>query len=66
MSNEIFNVQNVKCGGCASAIQEGLGALDGVGSVEVVVESGQVSVAGEGLDRAVLAAKLSELGYPPK
>jgi copper chaperone CopZ len=66
MSNEIFNVQNVKCGGCVSAIQEGLGALEGVDSVEVVIESGQVSIAGEALDRTVLANKLSELGYPPK
>ena len=64
MSNESFTVSNVKCGGCASAIQDGLGALPGVDKVEVIIDSGEVSVSGEDLNRATLAAKLAELGYP--
>ena len=61
---EIFKVQNVKCGGCAKAIQDGLGGMAGVDSVEVDIESGTVTVNGDALDRAALSAKLGELGYP--
>ncbi|HSJ48493.1 MAG TPA: heavy-metal-associated domain-containing protein [Gammaproteobacteria bacterium] len=61
---ERFKVKNVKCGGCVAAIETGLEGLPGVQSVKVVIEGGQVTVAGENLDRTLLSAKLSELGYP--
>lgn len=61
---ERFTVKNVKCGGCVKAIQDGLRALPGVAAVEVVIDGGKVTVEGDRLDRAQLAAKLSELGYP--
>lgn len=61
---ENFTVKNVKCGGCVKAIQQGLQALAGVESVDVTIDGGKVSVAGPALDRAQLAAKLAELGYP--
>ena len=64
MSEEIFNVQNVKCGGCTSAIENGLGELDDVSSVSAEVDGGKVTVTGNNLDRAGIAAKLEELGYP--
>lgn len=64
MPTESFKVMNVKCGGCASNIQTGLSQLDGVSSIEVDIESGQVEVQGDGLDRPALMAKLAELGYP--
>ncbi|MBE0509404.1 MAG: heavy-metal-associated domain-containing protein [Chromatiales bacterium] len=64
MSEEIFIVKNVKCGGCASAIQDGIKDQSGVTTVEVEVASGQVTVSGEGLDRAALSGKLAALGYP--
>ncbi len=55
---------NIKCGGCASAIEEGLSALPGVAQVEVAVETGTVRVTGEALDQDAITAKLAELGYP--
>ncbi len=64
MATETIQVQNVKCGGCASTIQDGLSPLAGVDSVEVDIESGTVTVTGEGLSREQLSAKLAELGYP--
>lgn len=64
MQTEKFTVQNVKCGGCVSAIQEALKAQPGVSEVEVVIDSGEVSVTGDNLDRAALSAKLAETGYP--
>lgn len=64
MQTEKFQVKNVKCGGCVSTIRQGLQAMAGVQAVEVVIEGGAVTVDGEGLDRAALAHKLQELGYP--
>lgn len=64
MANETFTVQNVKCGGCASAIKDGIGAMPGIDSVEVEVDGGMVTVTGTNLDRSTLSAKLAELGYP--
>lgn len=64
MSSEQFTVQNVKCGGCVSAIENGLKELSGVENVEVSIESGQVTVTGDNLSRAELSDKLQQLGYP--
>ncbi len=64
MQTEQFHVQNVKCGGCTSTIEQGLLALDGVTEVQARIDGGQVSVSGERLDRTAIEAKLVELGYP--
>ncbi|MDH5446914.1 MAG: heavy-metal-associated domain-containing protein [Gammaproteobacteria bacterium] len=64
MQIEHFKVQNVKCGGCASNIQNGLAELNGVDKVEVNIESGEVDISGEKLDRQQLTEMLSRLGYP--
>lgn len=64
MSSESFQVLNVKCGGCASNIQNNLSQLEGVSSVEVNIESGTVDVQGESLNRMEISTKLTELGYP--
>lgn len=62
----IIDADNIKCGGCASTIQDALGSLDGVQAVDVDIESGRVTVtADEGL-RDVLAAALKASGYPEK
>jgi copper chaperone len=63
---EQFQVQNVKCGGCVSAIQTGLQTLDGVSDVAVDIPSGQVTVTGTALSRAQLSVKLTALGYPER
>ncbi len=59
-------VQNVKCGGCASAIQTGLSKDTRVKEVAVDVPTGRVSVETEGDIGAELRAALRELGYPEK
>lgn len=64
MQSETFIVRNVKCGGCVSTIESGLKTLPGVDSVEVTIDGGKVTVAGNSLSREQLAAKLEELGYP--
>ncbi|MFP4181426.1 MAG: heavy-metal-associated domain-containing protein [Thiohalospira sp.] len=64
--SETFDVDNVKCGGCAAAIRDGLSEVAGVESVEVDVATGRVEVAGSGLDRGELATRLAGLGYPER
>jgi len=64
MQTEDFQVQNVKCGGCAANIQNGLAELNGIDKIDVDIESGHVTVSGEGLDRQQLVEKLTGLGYP--
>ena len=63
---ERFQVQNVKCAGCVSAIQTGLQPLDGVTEVSVDIPTGQVIVTGTALSRPPLSAKLAALGYPDR
>ncbi len=60
-----FTVQNVKCGGCASAIQTGLRQDAKVREVTVDVPTGRVTVETEG-NRAELSAALQALGYPER
>ncbi|RRQ21225.1 heavy-metal-associated domain-containing protein [Thiohalobacter thiocyanaticus] len=58
-----FSVTNVKCNGCVKTIEDGLHTEPGVESVKAGLD-GSVKVSGNDLDRAALAARLSELGYP--
>jgi copper chaperone len=64
MQTEKFRVKNVKCGGCVNTIRQGLMALAGVAAVDVAIQSGEVTVEGEAIDRSVVAQRLGELGYP--
>lgn len=59
-----LEVQNVKCGGCVSAIQEGLSVMSGIDTIATDIESGMVRISGEGFNESEVITKLSELGYP--
>ena len=61
-----FTVQNVKCSGCASAIQTGLRQEARVRDVTVDVPTGRVTVEADGDRRAELSAALNALGYTEK
>ena len=63
----IFYVQNVKCQGCASAIQNGLNQDPRVGQVIVDVPQGMVAIeTADDLPRQEVANTLDKLGYPEK
>ncbi len=64
MTQMTIKVQNVKCGGCASAIETGLSAVDGVQHVSVDIAQGVVTVDGS-VTTETLAQTLTSLGYPP-
>ena len=61
---EKFTVKNVKCGGCAANIVNGLKEMPGIDDVRVDIDSGAVTVTGDDLSRDRIAAKLGDLGYP--
>jgi copper chaperone len=61
-----IEVDNVKCGGCVTAIRQGLGELPGVDAVEVDIATGRVSIEAERDLGAELAQALRQLGYPPR
>ena len=65
----LISVENIKCGGCANNIKQKLTAIQGVQSVDVDVEVGQVAVVlDESIDPEVVTkeikAKLLSMGYP--
>jgi copper chaperone len=59
-------VENIKCGGCANSIRKALAEVEGVASVAVDVERGEVRVEGDGAARPGVAKRLLELGYPER
>ncbi|WP_018948095.1 heavy-metal-associated domain-containing protein [Thioalkalivibrio sp. ALMg11] len=59
-----IEVENIKCGGCASSIRKGLLQVEGVTGAEVDVEGGAVDVEAPDSAREAVAAKLANMGYP--
>ncbi len=64
MSEFSFKAANIKCGGCASTIENGLKELDGVTAVSVNIETGEVTVNADGIAESEIQNKVTELGYP--
>ncbi len=61
-----INASNIKCGGCAENIKNGLSEIAGVESVEVNIESGEVTVTANDVEKSTIENKLSDLGFPAK
>lgn len=61
----IIEVENIKCAGCMNSITKALMSLLGVSNVSITKETETVFVEGN-VQRNLLTAKLSELGYPEK
>jgi copper chaperone len=62
----IIDAENIKCSGCASAIEDALGRLDDVEQVSVDIASGRVTVTATDGMRELIAATLKDCGYPGK
>ncbi|MEA3498477.1 MAG: heavy-metal-associated domain-containing protein [Campylobacterota bacterium] len=61
---QIFEVQNVKCGGCANTLKKAL--KEEYGDVEVDLEKTprEITIYSNNIDLEVLKLKLRTLGYP--
>ena len=62
MSETVYTVPGITCGHCRSAIEQEVGALDGITSVAVDIDTKLVTVVGSAADDAVRAA-IVEAGY---
>jgi copper ion binding protein len=63
-ATSVWQVSGMTCEHCVSAVREELGALAGVDRVDVVLETGTVTVTGDVQpDRAAIAAAVEEAGY---
>ncbi len=62
----IIAVENIKCGGCASTIKNKLTELEGIKSVVVNIEAGEVEIDADEQQRSSVADRLLKLGYPEK
>lgn len=64
----IFEVDNLKCGGCENSVINALTKIDGLQSVDVSAENGRVEVVvseDSPLLKDRILKTLSNLGYPP-
>ena len=65
MNTESFEVENLKCQGCANSVKKRLMKEQGVSAVDVDLDEGKVKVAfTHSPERARIAEVLAELGYP--
>ncbi|MFC6152937.1 heavy-metal-associated domain-containing protein [Nocardioides yefusunii] len=59
-----YTVTGMTCGHCASSVTEEIGEISGVTAVDVVVETGQVTVTSEApVAREDVVAAVTEAGY---
>ena len=63
MKQEIY-IENLKCGGCANTITNGLKAIDKVSEVSVDVEKSLVTLIANETTLVTVKEKLTKLGYP--
>ncbi|MFC5175661.1 heavy-metal-associated domain-containing protein [Nocardioides taihuensis] len=59
-----WHVTGMTCGHCVASVSEEIGEIAGVESVDVVLDSGEVTVtSAEPLTREAVAAAVDEAGY---
>ena len=64
MTASVWQVAGMTCGHCVASVTEELLEIPGVEQVDVVLESGEVTVtSAEPLDRDAVAAAVAEAGY---
>lgn len=67
IKTENFEVENLKCSGCAATVKKKLLDHSEISSVEVDLEKGVIQTTFEGeLDRNQIYHELAGLGYPEK
>ena len=62
-TEKTYTVPDVSCHHCVIAVSEEVGRVAGVESVDVALETKQVTVRGRDLDDRALRAAIDEAGY---
>lgn len=63
MERTTYAVAGMTCEHCRAAVREEVGAVPGVTAVEVDLASGVLTVEGDGVSQAAVAAAVEEAGY---
>ncbi len=64
MSTQTFTVTGMTCGHCVASVQEEVAEVAGVEQVDVVLETGSLTVtSAEPVDAAAVQAAVEEAGY---
>jgi copper ion binding protein len=64
MTTSTWQVEGMTCGHCVASVSEEIGELAGVESVDVVLETGVVTVSSAApLEREQVAAAVEDAGY---
>jgi copper chaperone len=58
-----FTVSGMSCSHCVASVAEEVAEVDGVVTVDVVLESGLLTVTGAAIDDARVRAAVEEAGY---
>ncbi len=64
MTTLIFDVENIKCGGCENTIRKGLSTIAGVSEVQIDRDQQRITLLANEADRGTIAEKLRSMGYP--
>lgn len=62
---QVFEIQSMSCGGCASRVAQAIKSLDAQAKIEIDVPTRTVRIETTEA-RASIATALAEAGYPPK
>ncbi len=63
MSTRTYTVEGMTCGHCVNAVTGEVSKVSGVTDVRVDLEAKTVTVTGDGIDDAAVAAAVDEAGY---
>lgn len=63
METRNYTVNGMTCSHCVLSVQEEVGEVPGIASVEVDLESGGMSVTGSDLDDTAIATAVADAGY---
>lgn len=63
MSTLSFTVSGMTCGHCVSSVREEVSEIAGVADLDVVLESGALTVSGDNVDPAAVLSAVDEAGY---
>ncbi|MFN6407719.1 MAG: heavy-metal-associated domain-containing protein [Limnohabitans sp.] len=64
MTTLIFDVENIKCGGCENTIRKGLSTITDVSEVQIDRNQQRITLVANEADRGTIAEKLRSMGYP--
>lgn len=63
MADKTYTVSGMTCEHCVNAVTQEVSGVDGVDTVTVDLQSGQLTVTGAGFSDANVAAAVDEAGY---